>query len=338
MASPTYKVRRRKFTDVSGKLSVSDETHSIESSPNLAQVIQSEPNLREVRPREILEITVDEEALSVAQVVALLSFVESDIPDDMPIGLHHEVLWELLGDDADTMCFYEDEWSRTVGSIIRRALFVNGRTFIPFKDEWSAEVHFVECESIASYEAPTPKFLELAGIGFTEENSMVSGYDGEEVGLVSEDVAIWYTRRDEDPNEVRVFRIEPERLPSLILELMSSQFRPFMSKIMVEGLVGRIPEVFGEEIPEAWVEDDGSWTAITSLHLHPLLTSEDPRSQIREGILDVLLDSRRGENFEAWLAEYIASVVDPKSPEYEKRLARQQRVEIEAAKWSNGES
>jgi hypothetical protein len=332
MTKPTYNVRRRKFTGEAGKPSLSEETYSVDSSPNLVHVIESDPNLREVRPREILEITVDEDVLSVERVVSLLAFVESDTPDDMPVGLHHEILWELLGDDADKMCFYEDEWSRTIGSIIRRALFVNGRTFIPFKDEWSPEVHFVECESIANYESPTPKFLRLAAIGFTEENSMVSGYDGEEVGLVSDDVVIWYTRRDEDPNEVRVFRMESERHANLVLELMASQFRPFMSKIMVEGLVGRIPEAFGDEIPAAWVEDNGSWSAITSLELHPRLTSDDPTSPIRQGILDVLLDSRRGENFEAWLAEYIESVVDPNSPEYEKRLARQQRVEDEVAK------
>jgi hypothetical protein len=333
MTKPTYKVRRRAFSERSGKLSLSEAVYSVDLSVNLAERIQSDPNLSEVRPREILEITLDEDVISVADAVAALSFVESDVPDDMPVGLHHEVLWELLGDDADKLCFYEDEWSRTTGSIIRRALFVNGRTFIPFRDEWSPEVHFVECESIAAYEAPTPKFLQLAGIGFTEENSMVSGYDGEEVGLISEDVAIWYTRRDEEPNEVRVFRMEPERHANLILELMSSQFRPFMSKIMVEGLVGRIPEAFGEEIPSIWVESDGSWSAITTLHLHPLLTSDSPRSPIRQQILDVLLDSRRGENFEAWLAEYIESVVDSKSLAYEQRLERQAQVESEVAKW-----
>jgi len=165
---------------------------------------------------------------------------------------------------------------------------------------------------------------------------MVSGYEGEEVGLVSEDVAIWYTRHDEEPDEVRAFRMEPERHSKLILEFLATRFSPFMSKIMVEGLVGRIPEAFGNEIPEAWVEDDGSWTAIASLHLHPLLTSVNPTSPIRQGILDVLLDSRaRGDGFESWLAEYFSSIVDPNSPAYEARLARQQRVEAEIAKWSD---
>lgn len=334
MEESTYKVRRRKFNDEEGKVSLSEEVCSFDSPADLVQVIQSDPNLREVRPREILEINVDEDVLSVNDVVSLLLFVESDIPDDMPIGLDNEILRELLGDDADKMCFYEDEWSRTVGSIIRRALFVNGRTFIPFRDEWSREVHFVECDSIATFEAPKPKFLKLVEIGFSEENSMVSGYEGEAVGLVSEEVAIWYSRHDEQPDEVRVFRMEPERHPNLILELMAAQSSPFMSKIMVEGLVGRIPEAFGDEIPEVWVEDEGSWTAITTLHLDPLLTSDKPRSPIRQAILDWLLDSRRGENFEGWLAEYIGSVVDQNSLEYEKRLARQQRVEAELAKWS----
>jgi hypothetical protein len=247
----------------------------------------------------------------------------------MPIGLHHEVLWELLGDDADKFCLYEDDWSRTEGKLIRRAVFINGRTFVPFIDSWSSEIHLVECESVALYEKVKPKFIELAAIGFTEENSMVSGYEGEEVGLISDDVAIWYTRHDEDPDEVLVFRQDAERHANMVLQLMALQFRPFMSKIMVEGLIGRIPEEFGEEIPEAWVEDEGSWSAITSLVLSPLLTSESPRSPIRQGILDFLLDSRRGENFEAWLAEYIESILDPNSPDYEKRLARQARVEVE---------
>lgn len=332
MAKPTYNVRRRKFTGEAGKPSLSEETYSVDSSTDLVQAIESDTDLREVRPREILEITVDESCLSVEEVARRLVILHPDVPDDMPIGLDHEILWELLGDDADKLCLYSDEWNSTAGKMIRRAVFINGRTFVPFVDDWSTEIHLVECESVARVEKVKPKFLELATIGFTEENSMVSGYDGDEVGLISDDVAIWYTRRDEDPDEVRIFRMGPEGHPNLILELLLSQFRPFMSKIMVEGLIGKIPEEFGDEIPEAWVEDEGSWTAITSLHLNSLLTSENPRSPIRQGILDWLLDSRRGENFEAWLAEYIEAIVDPNSLEYEKRLARQARVEAELAK------
>jgi hypothetical protein len=312
-----------------------ESDYGIDSSVDLASLtslIGQNPNLIEVRPREILEVTVSEEFMTVEQVVKHLVFIESDIPDDMPIGLNNEVLWELLGDDAYK--FAEEEWNRTEGKIIRRAVFINGRTFVPFIDNWSSEVHLVECESVSLYEKVQPKFTELAGIGFTEENSMVSGYEGEEVGLISDsdDIAIWYVRHDEEPDEVLIFRQDAERHASMVLELMTLQFRPFMSKIMVEGLIGRIPEGFGVEIPEAWVEDEGSWTAITSLTLSPLLTSESPRSPIRQAILDILLDTRRGENFEAWLAEYIDSVVDPNSPDYEKRIARHARVEIELAK------
>jgi hypothetical protein len=221
---------------------------------------------------------------------------------------------------------YEEEWNRVEGSIIKRALFINGRTFIPFRDEWSSEVHFVECEPVLSAERPWPKFEPLAAIGFTEENSMLSGYEGDEVGLVSEDVAIWFVRNDEGPDEIRVFRQEPERHVNLILEMMTSQFRPFMTKIMLEGLIGNIPEELGEEIPSVWVEDDGSWSAITSLTLSPLLTSENPRSEIRQGILDWLLDNRRAENFEGEIAAYIEAIIDPRCDEYEQRLERHARV------------
>ena len=48
-----------------------------------------------------------------------------------------------------------------------------------------------------------------------------------------------------------------------------------------------------------------------------------------------LVDSRRGETFEGWLAKYLAEYIDsviyPSFLEYEKRLDRQQRVEIEVA-------
>jgi hypothetical protein len=335
MSSRAYAVRRRTFIKTPDGVKIVESDYGIDSSVDLASLtslIGQNPNLIEVRPREILEVTVSEEFMTVEQVVKHLVFIESDIPDDMPIGLNNEVLWELLGDDAYK--FAEEEWNRTEGKIIRRAVFINGRTFVPFIDNWSSEVHLVECESVSLYEKVQPKFTELAGIGFTEENSMVSGYEGEEVGLISDsdDIAIWYVRHDEEPDEVLIFRQDAERHASMVLELMTLQFRPFMSKIMVEGLIGRIPEGFGVEIPEAWVEDEGSWTAITSLTLSPLLTSESPRSPIRQAILDILLDTRRGENFEAWLAEYIDSVVDPNSPDYEKRIARHARVEIELAK------
>ena len=71
-------------------------------------------------------------------------------PNDMPIGLNYEVLRELLGDDAYK--FAEEEWNRTKGKIIRRAVFINGRTFVPFIDSGSSEIHLVECESISLYE------------------------------------------------------------------------------------------------------------------------------------------------------------------------------------------
>ena len=335
MSSPVFKVRRRKFSGTSDTPIIEDVRHSLEDTSGFLDVIRSNSELNEVRPREILEITVREDMLTVEDAARLLVVVQSEVPDDMPIGLPYEVLLELLGDDADKFCLYEDEWSRIEGKLIRRAVFINGRTFVPFIDSWSSEVHLVECESVALYEKVKPKFIELAGIGFTEENSMVSGYEGEEVGLISDEIAIWYTRHDEAPDEVLIFRQDVERHADMVLELMSMQFRPFMSKIMVEGLIGHLPEEFGDEIPETWVEDEGSWTAITSLVLSPLLTSESPRSSIRQAILDVLLDSRRGENFEAWLAEYIDSVVDSDSLEHEKRLARQQRFIAEVAKWSN---
>jgi hypothetical protein len=332
MSHPIYEVRRRILNVGSDGISISEENFKERNLSNLVNPSLNNSDLFEVRPREILEIKFDETILGLDKVLRQLVFIESDIPDDMPIGLSYEVLRELLGDDAYK--FAEEEWNRTEGKIIRRAVFINGRTFVPFIDSGSSEIHLVECESISLYEKVQPKFTELAGIGFTEENSMVSGYEGEEVGLISDsdDIAIWYVRHDEEPDEVLVFRQDAERHASMILEMMTLQFRPFMSKIMVEGLIGRIPEGFGVEIPEAWVEDEGSWTAITSLTLSPLLTSESPRSPIRQAILDILLDTRRGENFEAWLAEYIDSVVDPNSPDYEKRIARHARVEIELAK------
>jgi hypothetical protein len=332
--SPAFEVRRRKFSGETVKPVVEDVRLSVDDSGGLLDAIRSNSELHEVRAREILEIIVREDMLTAEDVARLLVVVQSEVPDDMPIGLNHEVLWELLGDDAYK--FAEEEWNRTEGKIIRRAVFINGRTFVPFIDSGSSEIHLVECESISLYEKVQPKFTELAGIGFTEENSMVSGYEGEEVGLISDsdDIAIWYVRHDEDPDEVLIFRQDAERHASMVLELMTLQFRPFMSKIMVEGLIGRIPEEFGVEIPEAWVEDEGSWTAITSLTLSPLLTSESPRSPIRQAILDILLDTRRGENFEAWLAEYIESVIDPNSVGYEKRLARQARVEAKLEKWT----
>jgi hypothetical protein len=273
--------------------------------------------------------------LTVEDAARLLVVVQSEVPDDMPIGLPYEVLLELLGDDADKFCLYEDEWSRTEGKLIRRVVFINGRTFVPFIDSWSSEIHLVECEPVALYEKVKPKFTALAGIGFTEDDSMVSGYEGEEVGLISDEVAIWYTHHDEAPDEVLIFRQDTERHANMVLEMMTMQFRPFMAKIMIEGLIGHLPEEFEDEIPERWVEDDGSWTAITSIFLSPLLTSESPRSPIRQAILDYILDSRRGENFEAWLAEYIESVVDADSPAHKKRLVRQQRFTAEVANWSN---
>lgn len=335
MSSPVFTARRRKFSGTTDKPTVEDVQFSVEDANGLLNAIQSNSELYEVRPREILEVTVREDTLSVEDAAKLLVVVQSEVLDDMPVGLHHEVLWELLGEDADKFCLYEDEWSRTHGKLIRRAVFINERTFVPFIDSWSSEIHLVECESIASEERVKPKFTALAGIGFTEEDSMVSGYEGEEVGLISDEVAIWYTHHDEAPDEVLIFRQDTERHANMVLEMMTMQLRPFMAKIMIEGLIGHLPEEFEAEIPERWVEDDGSWTAITSIFLSPLLTSESPRSPIRQAILDYILDSRRGENFEAWLAEYIESVVDVDSPAHKKRLVRQQRFTAEVANWSN---
>ena len=336
MKSCVYAVRRKKLVSMAGEITTVDMEYEVDAAidlESLASVIRQDPNLIEVRPREILEVTVSEEFITVEQAVKHLVFVESDVPDDMPIGLHYELLHELLGDDADTMCLYQEEWNRVTESVLRRAVFVNGRPFLAIRDRFGSEVHFVESEPIAIHERPTPKFTPLVSIGFTEENSMVSGYDGQEVGLLADDVGILVTRPDEGEIDYAVFRQEPDRQSNMILELMASQFHEFMAKIMVEALIGRIPEKFVNEVPAAWVEDEGSWSAITSIELSPLLTLENPRSPIRQGILDWLLDFRRGENFEAWLAEYIASVVDPNSPDYEKRIARHARVEVELSKW-----
>jgi len=228
---------------------------------------------------------------------------------------------------------YEDYWSLITESVLRRAVFINSRPFLAIRDRDTSEIHFVEGESIAKYGRPTPKFELLASIGFTEEGSMTSGYDGDEVGLLSDQVAIRVTSPDEDPIDYSVFRLEPAEHANMILEFIFSQPMPFMSKIMIEGLIGRIPEDFEwDGVPSVWVEDvkdQGSWSAMTKLNLSTRLTSDNPRSPLRQAILDRLLDSRRGENFEAWLSEYIDSVVDPNSPHYENRLARQSRVEDE---------
>lgn len=329
MTRPVFEVRRRKFSGATDNPIVEDVRLSIEDAADLLDAIRSNSELNEVRPREILEVVVREDVLNVEDVAKLLVVVQSEVPDDMPIGLRNEVLWELLGDDADDFCLYEDEWSRTEGKLIRRAVFINGRTFVPFIDCDSSEIHLVECESVAGKGKIKPKLTVLAAIGFTEESSMLCGYEGVEVGLISEEVAIWWTQPDEDPDEVLIFRQDADRHAHTVLKLVTAPFTSFMAKIMIEGLIGRIPEEFGEKIPEAWVEDEGSWTAITSLRLSPVLTSESPRNPIRQTILDILLDSKRAENFEPWLAEYIKSVIDTSSQSYEQRLTRQARVETE---------
>lgn len=251
----------------------------------------------------------------------------------MPIGLDWGDLRDLLDGDvlANDLC--EDEWSLVSESVLRRAVFINSRPFLAIRDRDTSEIHFVESESIAKYGRPTAKFERLASIGFTEEASRTSGYDGDELGLLSDQVAIRVKSLDEDPIAYSVFRLEPAEHANMILEFMSSQPFLFMSKIMIEGLIGRIPVDFGwGGVPSVWVEeikDEGSWSAMTRLNLSTLLTSDNPRSPLRQAILDRLLDSRRGENFEAWISEYIDSVVDPNSPHFENRLARQSRVEDE---------
>ena len=338
MSSAVYKVRRRAFASGPEGVSVVEASFEVVDAADVATLVaalKKDSNLIEVRPREILEVTVVETLLSVEQAAKHLVFVESDIPDDMPIGLEYEVLDEILDGDAEALCFYEEYWGRVPDSVQRRAVVINGRVFLAIRDHQTSEIHFVESESIADNEAPTPKFKLLASIGFTEEDSRTSGYDGEELGLLSEEVAIWVTRPDEggiDYSIIRLQSAEPADHAALILKLMSSQFMPFMAKIMIEGLIGRIPEEFGDEIPEAWVEDEGSWSAITSLWLSPLLTSDNPRSPVRQAILDRLFDSGRDEHFGSWLTEFIDSIVDPNSPHYEKRIARQALVEHELKK------
>jgi len=155
------------------------------------------------------------------------------------------------------------------------------------------------------------------------------------VGFLSDQVAIWVTRPDEGQIEYSITRLpstEPGDQANMVLDFMLSQVWPFMAKVMVEGLIGRIPEELGYEIPEAWVEDEGSWSAITSLWLSPLLTSDNPRSPVRQAILDRLFDSGRDEHFGSWLTEFIDSIVDSNSPHYEKRIARQALVEHELKK------
>ncbi len=336
MKTAVYKVRRRAFVPTPKGVSVVETKYKVINAVDvatLASALKQDPNLFEVRPREVLEVNVIEKFLSVEEVAKHLVFIESDIPDDMPIGLYWDDLRDLLDDEVLARELCEDYWSLITESVLRRAVFINSRPFYAIRDRNTSEIHFVESESIAKYWRPTPKFERLASIGFTEEASMTSGYDGDELGLLSDQVAIRVKSPDEDPIDYSVFRLEPAEHANMILEFMSSQPFPFMSKIMVEGLIGRIPVDFDwGGVPSVWVEDlkdQGSWSAMTKLRLSTLLTSDNPRSPLRQAILDLLLDSRRGERFEAWLSEYIDSVVDPNSPHYENRLARQSRVEDE---------
>lgn len=336
MKTAVYKVRRRAFVPTPKGVSVVETKYKVINAVDvatLASSLKQDPNLFEVRPREILEVNVIEKFLSVEEVAKHLVFIESDIPDDMPIGLYWDDLRDLLDDEVLARELCEDYWSLITESVLRRAVFINSRPFYAIRDRNTSEIHFVESEAIAKYGRPTPKFERLASIGFTEEASMTSGYDGDELGLLSDQVAIRVKSPDEDPIDYSVFRLEPDEHANMILEFMSSQLFPFMSKIMIEGLIGRIPVDFDwGGVPSVWVEDvkdQGSWSAMTKLRLSTLLTSDNPRSPLRQAILDRLLDSRRGENFEAWISEYIDSVVDPNSPHFENRLARQSRVEDE---------
>jgi hypothetical protein len=336
MKTAVYKVSRRAFVPTPKGVSVVETKYKVINAVDvatLASALKQDPNLFEVRPRELLEVNVIEKFLSVEEVAKHLVFIESDTPDDMPIGLYWGDLRDLLDDEVLAEELSEDYWSLITESVLRRAVFINSRPFYAIRDRNTSEIHFVESESIAKYGRPSPKFERLASIGFTEEASRTSGYDGDELGLLSDQVAIRVKSPDEDPIDYSVFRLEPAEHANMILEFMSSQPFPFMSKIMVEGLIGRIPVDFDwGGVPSVWVEDledEGSWSAMTKLRLSTLLTSDNPRSPLRQAILDLLLDSRRGERFEAWLSEYIDSVVDPNSPHYENRLARQSRVEDE---------
>ena len=337
MKTAVCKVRRRAFIPTPKGVSVVETKYKVINAidvATLATALKQDPNLFEVRPREVLEVKVIEKFLSVEEVAKHLVFIESDIPDDMPIGLDWSDLRDLLdGDVLVNELISEDVWSLVTESVLRRAVFINSRPFLAIRDRDTSEIHFVESESIAKYGRPTAKFERLASIGFTEEASRTSGYDGDELGLLSDQVAIRVKSPDEDPIDYSVFRLEPAEHANMILEFMSSQPFPFMSKIMIEGLIGRIPVDFDwGGVPSVWVEDlkdQGSWSAMTRLRLSTRLTSDNPRSPLRQAILDLLLDSRRGENFEAWISEYIDSVVDPNSPHFENRLARQSRVEDE---------
>jgi hypothetical protein len=158
---------------------------------------------------------------------------------------------------------------------------------------------------------------------------MTSGDQGEDLGLLSHDTLVRYRRADDGQSDIIVESFDPSKLPERITEFSLSQFPEFLSFVLLEGLVGSLPDEEEGEVPEAWVIDGGSLSSIASCELSPILAARGQQEDLRNRVIELLASNDSLRAAPPDIANYFDSIINEDSPMHHQRAERQAAFELE---------
>jgi hypothetical protein len=290
------------------------------SGNDVAAVIGADPTLGEVRADEITRIQANRESQRVLPLV-LSAPGGGELVDR---SLWSDVMWDKHLEDAGS----------TIERGVHRVLYVNEARWPVFPT--SEGERFLPDDPEGDGTEPLLA-VRWALMGFTEEGSMVSGFDRTEIGLVTPGVVACITRLDdESPKEVWLRRRDNDAATfvnwlfggpfSTSLELDNPRGAQLLTQLFVEASLGghNGEDVAGSRLID-YAYGSPPWFGYNDSSMWTLELALEP--SVVNAILDLMAD--RGPR----LAEIVEAAQNPDSPAGHARRAwlEQQEQERETA-------
>ena len=259
-----------------------------------------------VGPDWLVQIWIDEDRISVDEVLNRIEVVGEEFEDDEFVE-RWDLVFELC-DSQDLPTWYKlDHFFRR-----RPPIFINGRGYAVPRDyrELLLEIDPID-------ESGLPRIEQLiASYSVIELSSMVSGTDWHLLGFVRADILIGLELLDEGETQVHLWRIENNEWSKYFAEWLLSDVYGFnmVGRYWIESTIGELPDV--EQLSAAWFDEDLSSTLMVSFGC------STHSKQFDDAVMARLLENEE-------INRYVLGIRQPESKE---GIARASRIELYRAK------
>lgn len=259
-----------------------------------------------VGPDWLVQIWIDEDRISVDEVLNRIEVVGEEFEDDEFVER-----WDLVYE----LCNSQDlpTWYKLDHFFLRRPpIFINGRGYAVPRDyrELLLEIDPID-------ESGLPRIEQLiASYSVIELSSMVSGTDWHLLGFVRADILIGLELLDEGETQVHLWRIESNEWSKYFAEWLLSDVYGFnmVGRYWIESTIGELPDV--EQLSADWFDEDLSSTLMVSFGC------STHSKQFDDAVMARLLENEE-------INRYVVGIRQPESKE---GIARASRIELYRAK------